>query len=229
MSLNGFIVLNEGGSTIYSKIVDDQFDFDPILIGPLLEAIQIFARNLDNTKNLGIEEMVILGNKLKYRHFENFNFIGIIDPKTQSKAVDLVFEYIIWAFLSKFRSIFEESERIFETTHFKEFDDIFLRYRIAKEKKLKKWLEKQPCSKLQGMLNKMTNLFPISEIIKINHHRLKIIGKRLIWVDINIKSEEVSEIFKKLERKTTSIYGPGLFKTIENEVEEKLAIITHSY
>lgn len=229
MSLNGFIVLNEGGSTIYSKIVGDQFDFDPELFGPLLEAIQVFARNLDTTKNIGIEEMVILGHKLKYRHFENLNFIGIIDPKTQPKAADIVLEYMIWAFLSRFRSILEENEVIFETTHFKEFDDIFLRYRIAKEKNLKKWLENQPCSKLQGILNKMTNFFPISELIKINHNRLKIIGKRLIWVDINIKSEEVFKIFNELETKTTSIYGPDLLKTIKQEVEENMASITYSY
>lgn len=227
--MNGFIVLNEGGSTLYYKIVDYQFDCDPTILGPLLEAIQIFARNLDTTKNVNIEEMVILGRKLKYRHFENFNFIGILDQNTPSKNADIVLEYMIWAFLSRFRLILEESKEIFETTHFKKFDNTFLKYRIAKEKKLKKWLEKQPCSKLQGILNKMTNLFPISEIIKINPNRLKIIGKRLIWVDINIKSEEVSEIFNEVKRKTTSIYGPGLFETLENEVEENLATITHSY
>ena len=227
--MNGFIVLNEGGSTIYSKIVDDQLDWDPVLFGPLLEAIQIFARNLDTTKNLGIEEMVILGRKLKYRHFENLNFIGIIDSKTPSKAADIVLEYMIWAFLVKFPSILKEGKKIYETTHFKEFDDIFLKYRIAKEKNLKKWLEKQPCSKLQGILNKMTDLFPISEIIKINSNRLKIIGKRLIWVDISIKSEEISKIFTELKRKTASIYGPSLFQTIENEVEENLASVIYSY
>jgi hypothetical protein len=229
LSLYGFIVLNEGGSTIYSKIVNDQLDWDPVLFGPLLEAIQIFARNLDPTKNLDIEEMVILGSKLQYRHFENLNFIGILDSKTATKTADIVLEYMIWAFLSRFRSILEKGKEVFETTHFKDFDDIFLKYRIAKEKKLKKWLEKQPCSKLQGILNKMINFFPISEIIKINENRLKIIGKRLIWVDINIKSEEISEITNELERKTASIYGPGLFETIDNEVEENLASITYSY
>jgi len=228
LSLNGIIVLNEGGSTIYSKIVGEKFNIDPISFGPLLEAIQIFARNLDQDRNLTIEEMVILGFRLKYRHFENLTFIGIIDPKESSKKAEISFEYMIWAFLSKFRLIFEEGKNVYITSHFQDFDLFFLEYRSAKEKKLKKWVEKHPYSKFQGILIKMTNYFPISEIVKISPNRLKIIGKKLIWVDINIKSDEIKKIIDKLKEKTALIYGLELFKIIEEEVEEILPNITRT-
>jgi len=221
LSLKGFMVLNEGGSTIYSKFVDLKFDADPEIFGPLLEAIQIFSRNLDPNRNHGIEELVVFGEKLLYRHFENLTFIGIIDPNDNPKAGYLILEHMICGFLSKFRPILEKGNKIFITSDFKEFDDLFLKFRNAKEKKLKKWLEMMPTSKLQIILNKMTNYFPYTEIIKINPKRLKIIGKKLIWIDIHIDNKESSEIFEKIQLKTESIYGPSLFTSILNDIEKK--------
>jgi hypothetical protein len=221
LGLKGFMVLNEGGSTIFSKFVDLKFNADPEIFGPLLEAIQIFSRNLDPNRNYGIEELVVFGEKLLYRQFENLTFIGIIDPKISSKMGDIILEYMICAFLSYFRPILEESKDIFISSDFKEFDDLFLKYRNAKEKNLKKWIQKMPTSKIQYVLNKMTNYFPISEIVKLNPNRLKIIGKKLLWVNINIDSKEKSEILTKLKSKTSSIYGPTLFNTIEKEMKEK--------
>lgn len=221
MSLKGFMVLNEGGSTIYSKFVDLKFDADPEIFGPLLEAIQIFSRNLDPNRNHGIEELVVFGEKLLYRNFENLTFIGIIEPTMNPKTGHLILEHIIYGFFSKFRSKLEHRKNIFITSDFKEFDSLFLKFRNAKEKQLKNWLEKMPTSKLHMILNKMTNYFPYSEIIKINPERLKIIGKKLIWVEININSDESSEILEKLKSKTASIYGPSLFTSILNEVEKK--------
>jgi hypothetical protein len=93
---------------------------------------------------------------------------------------------------------------------------------------LKKWVEKHPYSKFQGILIKMTNYFPISQILKISPNRLKIIVKKLIWGDINIKSGEIKKIINKLKEKTALIYGLGLFKIIEEEVEESLPNITRA-
>jgi hypothetical protein len=217
VSLHGLIVLESGGTPIYSKIVGINIKLDPALMGGFLTAIQTFAKEIDDTNESPIREMSLPNMRMMYRQFDYITFIGIIDPTSNPKASELILEYMIWAFLLKFKMTLKQDD-LKELSQFSQFDTFFEQFRNSKEKDLQKWIEKKNSSKLQGILNKLTNYFPISEIVKINPKKLIIIGKKLIWVDFYITQEEEERIINELKKKTSEIYGMQIFETIEKEI-----------
>jgi len=219
MSLNGLFVLDQGGIPIYTKIIDVELKLDPLLISSFLSAIQSFAMEIENTPESYIKELSMQNFKIIFRQFELLTFIGLIDQKTNIKAAQLILEYMIWAFLSKFRYKLLDCDTS-ETSQFQIFDNSFLKYRGAKEKELIKWLEQNTSStnKLQDILNRLINFFPINDLIKLNPEKLVIIGKKLIWVVFNITHEEEQQIIDKLREKTTKVYGHQLFESIINSI-----------
>ena len=68
----------------------------------------------------------------------------------------------------------------------------------------------------------MTNLFPISRLVEINPKLLRIIGNKIIWIDVNIELEEEERIINVLRTETDRIYGSRVFDLIESEVQELL-------
>lgn len=208
--------MDSGGASIYSKIVGIDIKLDPALMGGFLTAIQSFAKEINDSKESYIKEMSLQNMRMMYRQFEHITFVGIIDPKSNPKASELILEYMIWAFLLKFKMTLKYDD-LKELSQFSEFDGFFEKFRNSKEKDLQKWLEKKTCSNLQGILNKLTNYFPISELVKIDPKKLIIIGKKLIWVDLNISQEEEERIINELRKRTSEIYGTQIFETIEKE------------
>ena len=219
MSLNGLFVWDQGGIPIYTKTIDVDLKLDPLLISSFLSAIQSFAMEIENTPESYIKELSMQNFKIIFRQFELLTFIGLIDQKTNIKAAQLILEYMIWAFLSKFRYKLLDCDTS-ETSQFQIFDNYFLKYRGAKEKELIKWLEQNTSStnKLQDILNRLINFFPINDLIKLNTEKLVIIGKKLIWVVFNITQEEEQQITDKLREKTTKVYGHQLFESIINSI-----------
>jgi len=217
MSLNGLFVLDRSGIPIYTKILDVDLKLDPLLISSFLSAIQSFAMEFDKTPESYIKELNMQHFKIIFRQFEFLTFIGLIDQKTNLKAAHLILEYMIWAFLSKFRYKLLNFD-LSEISQFQIFDNYFLKYRGAKEKELIKWLEQDTSStsKLQLILNRLINFFPINDLVKLNPEKLVIIGKKLIWVVFNITQEEEQHVIDELRKRTTKVYGSQLFESIAN-------------
>ena len=224
MSLNGFVVLNNAGISIYSKIVDVTLIKDPLLIGGFLRMMQSFSKQiLEDQYETGIKELQIQNFKIKYRQFKYLTFIGIMEQKSNTKATELILEYMIWAFLSKFRLNLQE-ELFVEPIGFEKFDEVFEKFRDSKEKDMKKWIENNFISTLQGILNSLENYFPITELLKINPKIITDIGKQLIWVDLKIKPEEETKILDFLKQKTAEFYGKELFDNLFKKVQSNLQI-----
>ena len=59
MTLNGFIVLNNGGVPLYSKFIDIDLTIDSLLLGGFFSAIQSFVKELDDTRDSFINEMQV--------------------------------------------------------------------------------------------------------------------------------------------------------------------------
>ena len=130
---------------------------------------------------------------------------------------------MIWAFLSKFR-LNLQVELVVETTGFEKFDEFFEKFKDSKEKELKKWVENNFTSTLQGILNSLENYFPITELLKINPEMITVIGKKLIWVDYKINLEEETKILDFLRQKTAEFYGKELFDNLLKKVQSNLQI-----
>lgn len=223
MSLDGFIVLNKGGVPLYSKVAGMEISVDTVLLGGFLTAIQTFAKEIDDNKDSYIRELKMHNFNLMYRQVDIGTFLGITNPKVNFKTSEMLLEYLILIFLSKFRSILIEDE-IPDINQFNSFDEIFLNLRGQKEKSIKKWFEKEftSSSLLQGILNNLINYFPINEFAKLSPEYLIILGKRLIWVKFNIPLEEEERIVHELRAKTNQIYGAGIFDSIEKNVKSDL-------
>ncbi|MBN1217114.1 MAG: hypothetical protein JXA99_16965 [Candidatus Lokiarchaeota archaeon] len=221
MTLNGFIVLNNGGIPLYSKFIDIDLTIDSLLLGGFFSAIQTFVKELDDTKESFINEMQVHQIIFLYREIESLLFVGIKNSKEDFKSTLIVFEYMIWIFISKYQNTLKKNDT--EVSLFNSFDDLFIKYRTSKEKDLKKLLLKESIGKnlLQGILNNLTNYFPIKELIKLEPDYLKIIGKELILVSFNITSEKEESIIENLKMKVTNLYGPGMFESLLKSLKNK--------
>ena len=222
MVLYGLIVLNKGGLTIYSKFVGIELELDSNILGSFLSAIQSFAKKFEKNEQSYIKEIILHNFKIKFRQFDIITFIGVTDPESDSATAELILEYVISAFLSKFRRLLSKKKlSVIVPSKFVKFDNFFKKYRNSSEKQLKEWLEERPPSLLQGIINKLIDFFPISQIIKLNPQKLTVIGKRLIWVVSDIKPGEEIELFERLRKHTIDIYGKKVFKSIQEEVKKK--------
>lgn len=223
MVLYGLIVVNPGGVTLYSKIVGIDLELDSDLIGTFLSAIQSFAKRFEKDDQSCIEEIIFNNFKIKFRQFETITFIGLVNPESDSTTAELILEYLISAFLSKFKKFLSKKKlSVITPKYYLNFDNFFEKHRNSNEKELKKWLEERPPSLLQGIINKLIDFFPISQIITLNPEKLTIIGKKLIWVAFDIKPEEEMRIFERLKKLTMDIYGEKVFKSIQEEVKMKI-------
>jgi len=220
MSLNGIIVFNQGGINFYSKIVEIELKLNPVLISGFLSAIQTFAQGFQQNQESNFRQINMQDFNIIFRKFKYITFLGITKQNTNIKATEVILEYMIWAFLSKFRHLIP-NKKFVNFSNFRSFDDLFLKYRSSKEKELKKWLTRtsSDTNKLQGILNKLINYFPINELVNMHPEKLIIIGNKLIWVDLSITPEEELQLINEVRKKTNSVYGPDIFKTIENEVK----------
>jgi len=220
MSINGFIVLDIGGVPIYSKIIDLDIKLNEILLGGFVSAIQTFAKEIISDVDSYIREMKLEKIVLLYRQMEIGTFIGLINQESKIKALQINLEYMILAFLLKFQDILKSKKEL-DLTAFEKFDKSFLKFRSAKEKELKRWIQEElEATYLQGLLNNLINYFPIKDLIKLNPKKLTIVGKKLIWVNFNITNEEENELIEALRSKTTKVYGEGVFNSIDKNVKE---------
>lgn len=217
MGLSGFLVLSQGGPPIYSNIVNFDKQIDPFLFGGLFTAIQTFAKKASGNDHYNINEMVFYDYKIKYRLFDKLTFVGIIEQEGDPKMAEMVLEYMIWAFLSKYR-ISLQANITFDLRQFQDFDAFFVEYRNSKEKELQKGLMSIPSSFLQRFLNKTIDFFPISEIIKIQPNKLIIIANKLIWVDLSLTLSEEMQIIDEINQKITKVYGKKLLETIKKDI-----------
>ncbi|HME52963.1 MAG TPA: hypothetical protein VKM55_12150 [Candidatus Lokiarchaeia archaeon] len=221
MGLNGFIVIDQAGTPLYSNLHYTKLGMQPALIAGFISAIQTFSTQLSTDNSSGISEMTMQNIKLLYRHLESYTFVGLIDPSDKIKDIEVILENIICAFLAKYHKYLCE-DTIQDTAKFQGFDLFFEKWRAAKEKDLAKYCENSSPTLLQGTLNKLVNFFPTSDLLKINPQVLKSIGRKLIWVDTKISSEDESAIFSELRKRTDTIYGPGMFETVTKEVKKNL-------
>jgi len=223
MSLDGFIVLTKGGIPLYSKTAEMDLTVNTVLLGGFLTAIQTFAHELDDSKDTYIRELKMQNFNLMYRQVDIGTFLGIANPNVKFKSAEMLLEYLILIFLSRFRTILIEDDTP-DINQFNVFDDTFLKLRSWKEKNIKKWFEKEFTSSnlLQGILNNLINYFPINELVKLSPDNLIILGKRLIWVSFNISLEEEKRITNELEAKTSQIYGADIFTSIKKKVQSDL-------
>jgi hypothetical protein len=221
MGLNGFIVMAPGGIPVYSNLSATKLAIEPTLIAGFLSAIQSFSLQLTSGAVDGINEMTMHDMRILYRHMEGFTFIGIVDTSDKIKEIESVMEYIICGFLARYREQLQ-NDQIHETTAFSAFDAFFVKWRKAKEKELQKWCERVSPTLLQGVLNLLVNYFPAAELVHINPSVLKIIGQKLLWVDVHITESAEGEIFTVLRKKVASIYGPGMFEKLVAEAKKNL-------
>jgi hypothetical protein len=228
MALNGLIVMDQGGVPLYSNLHYTKLAIQPALVAGFLSAIQTFSTQLSSDSTAGISEMTMQNIKLLYRNIEKYLFVGLIDPNDKIKDIEPILENMICAFLAKYHK-YLCVDQMQDSSVFSSFDLFFEKWRGAKEKDLAKWCENASPTLLQGTLNKLTNFFPSSDLLKINTAVLKNIGKKLIWVDTNITSEDESKIFNELKKRTESVYGPGTFENVVKDVKKNLetqALIT---
>lgn len=223
MSLNGLIVLDSEGNLLYSKIVKKDLKLNIESLKEFFSTLQSFTKELDTYSRSCFEYMKIKDFIIIYRQIEFGTFIGITDEISDLRRTEIILEYLILAFLSKFRSVLLQKD-ILDHSQFSIFDDFFLNYRSSKEKKLKTLFETDLVytNILQGILNKLTSYFPLRELVKLNQDKLKIIGNKLIWVKLNIEPDEEQRIFEELRNKTREIYGSKVFESIEKAVKRHL-------
>ncbi len=221
MGLNGFIVMDAGGAPIYCNVHYTKLSVDPSLITGFLSAVQAFSMQLMTDAGSGISEMTMHNIKLLYRHLENYNFIGLIDPNDNMKSVEPIMEHLIFIFLGKYRKLLYIGQ-LHDMSAFSGFDLFFEKWRLAKEKDLQKIIENSSPTVLQGTLNKLVNYFPAPDLVKISPNILKSIGKKLVWVDSRIDPSEEGRILSELKKKTEVIYGPGTFESVEREVKKNV-------
>ncbi|TFG23219.1 MAG: hypothetical protein EU529_08135 [Promethearchaeota archaeon] len=220
MSINGFIVLDIGGVPIYSKIIELDIKLNEILLGGFVSAIQSFAKKIISDVDSYIREMKLEKITLLYRQMEIGTFIGLINQESKIKALQINLEYMILAFLLKFHDLLKSKKEL-DLSVFEKFDKSFLKFRSAKEKELKRWIQEGlEATYLQSLLNNLINYFPIKDLIKLNPKKLTILGKKLIWVNFNITNEEENELIEALRLKTTKVYGEGVFNSIDKNVKE---------
>lgn len=159
-----------------------------------------------------------------YRTIESLIFIGISTDDKNTENSQMILEYLILAFLSRYRDYLKEEFHLIDLTIFSEYDFYFSQYRKSKEKNLKKWLKEEYSSSnvLEGILNHLINYFPIKELAKLNEKKLTIIGNQLISVSLSISAKEEEEIYQKLKEKTTLIFGEALFNSILSNVRSNI-------
>jgi hypothetical protein len=221
MGLNGFIVMAPGGTPIYSDISATKLAIEPTLIAAFLSAIQSFSRQLTADSAGGINEMTMHDMKILYRYMEGYTFIGIVNSSDKIKDIEPVMEYIICAFLAKYRKQLQTGQ-MHDTSEFSGFDAFFEKWRKGKEKDLQRWCEQVSPTLLQGVLNLLINYFPAAELVHVNPMLLKIIGHKLLWVDVNITEPAEAEIFTALRKKVVSIYGPGMFEKLVADARKNM-------
>ncbi len=208
------LVMDRSSAPIYSKFLDPNFNMDPAMMAGLMSAIQMFASEISTGS---IKEFAMQNMKILYRQIEGFTFLGLVDNDNKIKHIDLILEYIIWVFLAKYKGQLAIPNAIHDLEAFRSFDEVFLQFQSAKEKELQRCVENTSTGLLQCMLNKLANLFPVTELIGVSDV-LKIIGKKLVWVDINIPGSEEARIMTLLKQKTDMVYGPGMFDSIKQEI-----------
>ncbi|MHA2008315.1 MAG: hypothetical protein ACXABO_11815 [Promethearchaeota archaeon] len=223
MSLDGLIVIDTGGIPIFSKMIGIDTKAQMTLISGFLSAIQTFAKSINDNGEYSIKQMDLQNFKVMYRNIEGKTFVGIVNQSKNIKEADIIFEYMIWGFLSKYRELLKP-DAVYKPSVFNEFESLFEKFRASSEKKLKKWIQKNSEGKhvLQGILNKLINFFPINELIKYNPKKLTVIGNRLIWVSLQTEPEEVQRILDNLKEKTSQVYGSEMFDLIKNEVTQRI-------
>ena len=140
--LNGFIVLQPGGVPLYSKIVGMDLKVNTILLGGFFSAIQSFAHELSYGEKSFIKEMNMKNFIILYRQLEDFTFIGISFQDANIKNAQIILEYLILIFISKYRNVFRIKETM-DLTTFETFDELFQKFHNSKEKELRKWLQKE--------------------------------------------------------------------------------------
>jgi len=219
VGLNGFIVMAPGGTPIYSNVAATKLAIEPALLAGFLSAIQAFSRQLTSDASGGISEMSMHDLKILYRNIEGYSFIGLVDSNDKVKEIESMMEYIICAFLAQFRKQLHDHQ-IYDITEFSGFDEFFNKWRRGKEKDLQKWCEQVSPTLLQGVLNQLVNFFPASDLMTINPRVLRIIGRKLLWVDLAITETEEAQIFTALQTKVASIYGQGMFEKIVEEARK---------
>ena len=194
-----------------------------ILLGGLISALQSFATEFVRDDESYIKEMSMQNLNLSYRMIEDLLFIGICSNEANIKHSQLILEYLILVFLSKYRKILKYNPNP-DISEFEAFDEFFLRYCKSKEKELKKWLQKEfeSGNLLEGVLNQMINYFPAKELVKLNKNKLIVIGDTLIAVRFDIENHEENQIIEELKSKTTKVFGAQLFDSIVNKVKERL-------
>lgn len=221
MGLNGLIVIDQAGTPLYSNLHYTKLGMQPALIAGFISAIQTFSTQLSADSSSGISEMTMQNIKLLYRHLESYTFVGLIDPNNKIKDIEPILENIICAFLAKYHKYLCE-ETMQDTSKFQNFDLFFEKWRAAKEKDLAKYCENASPTLLQGALNKLVNFFPTSDLLKINPQVMKSIGRKLIWVDTKISSDDEANIYNELKKRTDMIYGPEMFENVITEVKKNL-------
>jgi len=214
--------LDESGVPLYSNIVEIDFKVDSILLGGLFTAIQSFAYEV--CQQSYINKMQMKNLFFYYRTIDSLIFIGISTDDKNTENSQMILEYLILAFLSRYRTRLKDEFHLIDMTIFNDYDLYFFQYRNSKEKNLKKWLKEEyrSSSVLEGILNHMINYFPINELAKLNPEKLTIIGNQLISVSLSISAKEEGEIFQKLKEKTTLIFGEALFNSIVSNVKSNI-------
>ena len=214
--------MGESGVPLYSNIVEVDFKVDSILLGGLFTAIQNFAYEV--CQQSYINKMQMQNLFFYYRTIESLIFIGISTNDKNTENSQMILEYLILAFLSRYRTHLKGELHLIDLSIFSEYDLYFFKYRNSKEKNLKKWLKEEYISSnvLEGVLNQLINYFPINELAKLNEEKLTIIGNQLISVSLSICAEEEKEIFQKLKQKTSLIFGEALFNSIHSNVRSNV-------
>jgi len=114
----------------------------------------------------------------------------------------------------------EVEDEFIENENLSEEDLLHIINLQRSKKDLLKWLEKNPTSQLQALFIKIKDLFPVRELIKLKPTRLTLLSPKLIWVSFNTTIREERELIEILKKKTTQMYGKGVFETIQKEINK---------
>ncbi len=221
MGLNGLIVTNPIGTPIYANVSGTKLDEDTTLVDGFLAAIRSTSSQFITSSSLGIEEMVLKNFKILYRHLDLCTFIGIFDLRDTFRNAEPAMEFIVYAFLAKYRK-HVHGEEAYSISTFLDFDTFLNGWRNAKDKDMRKWAEAIRSSPLQRILNKLVDFFPIRELVKISPSLLKNVGQHLILVDHDITNDMETQILAELKNKTDVVYGPEMFDNLEKDVKKQL-------
>jgi hypothetical protein len=218
VGLRGFIVMMGAGIPVYANVTGTVLDADPSLVKNFLLAIQALARQLSVSSGIEIKEMLVNNLKVLYRSIDNTTFIGMFDQRDSLKNSEPVMEGIISTFLALYRDKIK-GDQAFTPSMFFKFDDIVEKLRTISEKDILRWAEKSFTSTLHGILNKLVNFFPITDLIKINPNVLKNVGRHMIWISRELSANEEAAIYNELKESTSRVYGPGMLESIEQDVK----------